>query len=138
MVDLSLDLSSNTSPTYRDFLVLAGDLVLTSDAGTAGTNPVLQDILQRLQFFFAEWFLDNTQGLPWFTQILVKNPDQPTIDAIFQNVILGTPGVIQLSSYNFSPNNAQRILSISFIAVTTSGTVNYSGVIAPVTGGVNQ
>lgn len=131
MVDLSLDLIS----PVKDLLVLSGDLVLTSDANANGTNPVLQDILQRIQFFSGEWFMDNSQGIPWFQQILVKNPNQAAIDAIFKNVILGTPGVVQLSSYSFTPNLTHRTLIISFIAITTSGTVNYNGTIAPVTGG---
>jgi hypothetical protein len=137
MVDLSIDLTP-TSATYKDLLVTEGDLTLTSDANPNGTNPVLQDIIQRIQFFLGEWFLDSTQGVGWFQQILVKNPDQPTVDAIFQNVILGTPGVNQLSSYSFTPNFTTRTLNVSFIAVTTSGTVNYNGVVAPVTGVANS
>lgn len=134
MVDLSLDLSNKQSSNFADLLVVNSDLVLTSDSDVNGTNPVLQDILQRIQYFLGEWFLDNTQGLPWFQQILVKNPNQSAIDAIFKNVILGTPGVLQLSSYNFSPNPGIRVLTVFFNAVTTSGTVNYNGTIAPVGG----
>jgi hypothetical protein len=142
MVDLALDLNPGdvSLPTYKDLLVVNNDLLLTSDAYPANTqpkatNPVQQDILQRLRFFLGEWFLDNTQGVPWFQQILVKNPNQANIDAIFQNVILGTPGVIQLLSYSFTPNPEQRTLLVTFKAQTTSGVVVYSGNISPVSGG---
>lgn len=137
MVDISLDLdpAHKNQPGYRDLLIINNDLVLTSDANPVGTNPILQDILQRMRFFLGEWFLDNTQGLPYFQQILIKNPDQSKIDAIFSNLILGTPGVLQLSSYSFDSNKAKRVLTVSFNCVTTSGTVSYSGTIAPVTGG---
>lgn len=136
MVDLSLDLNPahKGQQGYRDLLVLGGDLVLTSDADPDGTNNILQDILQRLCFFLAEWFLDNTQGLPYFQQILVKNPDQSKVDSIFVNAIMGTPGVTQLSSYSFTVNRATRVLSISFSCITTSGVVSYSENI-PITGG---
>lgn len=129
MADISLDLRPQSS-TYKDLLVVNNDLILTSDANPAGTNNVQQDILQRLSFFLGEWFLDNTIGLPWFQQILVKNPDISKIDALFVNTILGTPGVVNLASYSFTPNFAQRTLKIAFSAVTTSGTVNYSGSIS--------
>lgn len=137
MADISLDLDPTHSgfASYKDLLVVDNDLCLTSDANAAGANPVLQDILQTLRFFLGEWFLNNTEGVPYFQQILVKNPDQSKIDAIFSNLILGRPGVEQLSSYNFTVNNAQRILDVSFRCVTTRGVVNYSGSIATGNGG---
>lgn len=126
MADISLDLNP-ASPTYKDLLVVDGDLILTADANPAGTNNIQQNILQRLSFFLGEWFLDNTQGLPYYQQILIKNPDQSKIDAIFVNSILGTPGVTQLLSYTFTPVFASRLLKVSFSALTTAGKVNYSG-----------
>lgn len=128
-MDLSLDLNK-LSPNYRDLLVINGDLVLTSDAPNApqgATNPVLQDVLQRINFFLGEWFLDNTQGVPWFQQILVKNPDQAKIDALILNTILGTPGILTVTSYSFTPNFAQRTLTVSFSAQATSGPIDYTG-----------
>lgn len=133
-MDISIDLNV-ASPNYRDLLVLSQDLVITSDVNPSGTNPILQDILQRIRMFLGEWFLDNTQGIPYWTQILVKNPSQSKINAIFQNVILGTPGVQILTTYSISINAATRVLTVSFTCQTTSGKVNWSGLIAPVTGG---
>lgn len=134
MADLSLDLSP-ASPTYKDFLVVSGDLILTADAESGGNNPVEQDIVQRISMFLGEWFMDNTQGTPWFQQILVKNPDQSNIDGIFRNIILGTPGVVSLTSYQFTADTAKRTLSVKYSALTTSGKVNYNGVLAPVYSG---
>lgn len=143
MADIALDynpLHKGTS-AYKDLLVVNGSLLLTSDAYPIGqvpvlaTNPILQDVIQSISFFLAEWFLDNTQGLPYWQQILIKNPDQSKIDAIFKNVILGRPGVQQLSQYSFSPNFVTRVLTITFRAVTTQGVVVYSGTLNPVTGG---
>jgi len=131
MSDISLQLDAASS-NYKDFLIVDGDLILTADAQAGGNNPVQQDIIQRLSMFLGEWFMDNTQGTPWFQQILVKNPDEPAIDGIFQNIILGTPGVLRLTSYKLEPNVVQRTAQIQFVALTTSGTVNYNGVLAPV------
>lgn len=137
MADLSLDLNP-ASLTYKDLLVVNNDLIFTSDAQAGGNNPVLQDVLQRLSMFLGEWFLDNTQGTPWFQQILVKNPSLSAIDAIIKNIILGTPGVAQLVSFAFMPNLSKRTGSISFSLLSTSGKVNYNGLLAPVYGSPQQ
>ena len=126
MADLSLDLNK-ISENYRDLLVLNGDLTLTSDVNENGTNPVLQNIIQNLSFFLGEWFLDNTQGIPWFQQILVKGTDSAVVDAIIKNTIMATPGVQTLTSYSFSINTAFRTATISFSVLTSTGTVSYSG-----------
>lgn len=73
--------------------------------------------------------MDNTIGIDYFGQILVQNPSQSKIDAIFINQILNIPGVNQLNSYSFSPNIINRQLKISFSAESVSGTVDYAGLI---------
>lgn len=140
MVDIALDLipSDEDTSKYRDLLVENGDLVLTADAYQSppsySPNPVVQDILQRVRFFAGEWFLDNTQGLPYFQQILVKNPNQYTIDGLFLYTLMNTPGVISVNQYSISINSTTRVLSISFRCTTSTGTISYSGAV-PVTGG---
>lgn len=132
MADLSLDLSSTASPTYKDLLVVNGDLVLTSDVEAAGTNPVLQDIIQSLSMFQGEWFMNNSEGIPWFQQILIKNPDLSKIDAIIQNVIAGRPGVEAILNYSSKFNSSNRSLTITFRVRTTTGTIDYTGAFGPV------
>jgi hypothetical protein len=129
MVDLALDLNPASSH-YKDFLLINNDLALTSDAQPGSTNNILQSIIQRLSFFLGEWFLNNTEGVPWFQQILVKGPNQSAIDGILKNVILGTLGVTGLSSYSFTPNLTGRTLAVTFSVTTTSGPVDYSGTIS--------
>lgn len=128
MVDISIDLQTG------DLLIIDGDLVLTSDIDPRGTNPILQDIIQRMRLFYKEWFLDNTKGVPWFQQIFVKNPDLSKIDAIFIELILSTRGVDSLISYSFTPNMAMRSFEIVFSAQTILGVVDYSGTL--ISGGI--
>lgn len=126
MVDLSLDLTESSS-TYRDLLFENNDLVLTSDANPAGTNPILQDLLQLLSFYAGEWFLNNTEGFPWLQAVFVKNPNLGQIDALLQNEISSAPGVTQLLSYSSNANFEFRVLNVTFSVMTTSGKVNWSG-----------
>src|SRR5882672_11274251 len=124
MADIMLDLNP-ISPTLNDLLIRDGDLVITPDTLSA----VRQHILQRLRIFLGEWFLNNQVGLPFFQQILIKNPDQSKIDALLRNQIQGTPGVEALNSYSFSPDFTLRVLTVSFSARCTGGTVDYEGLI---------
>lgn len=126
MADLSLDLNP-LSPTYGDLLVINGDLVLTSDANPSGANPVLQDILIRLRTFAGEWFNDNTLGVPWFQNILVKNPDVSLVNSILKNEILSTPGVLHLDSFTSKVSMAPRKLTVAFSCTSQTGTISYSG-----------
>lgn len=123
MSDLALVLAKN-DVNYGDLAIVNNDLAFVD-----GKEAILQHILQSLRMFFAEWFLDTGRGVPYFQQILVKNPDKPKIDALFIDVITGVPGVEQLNSYNFDADFTKRILSIKFSAATTSGVVDYAGLV---------
>ncbi len=122
MADLALQLDP-VSQNLNDLDLVDGDLRLTSTT----IEDVRQNILQRLRVYLGEWFLDNTIGVPYYQQILVKNPDQSKIDAIYINQIMGTRGVQQLNSYSFSPNLTTRVLNLAFSAQTVKGKVDYQG-----------
>lgn len=126
-MDLSIDINP-ASATYRDLVLVAGDLALTSDVNPAGTHYILQNILQRLSMFRGEWFLNKTIGVPYFQQILVKSPNKAVVDRIFQDTVLSTPGVRAMLSYTSAfKYGASRLLTIAFRADTVAGIVSYSG-----------
>lgn len=123
MSDIALDLNP-LSPTVNDILIQNNDLVLVD-----GSQAILQDLLQRLRFFYGEWFLDITLGIDYFNQILVKNPNLGNINAIMINTIVTTPGIQQLNSYNLTTNYITRQVFIQFSAQTTKGQINYAGLL---------
>jgi hypothetical protein len=131
MSDLAL-ITTKGDPNYGDIQFLNGDLVLLDSADPIqGPQEILQNVMINLRIFLGEWFMDNTLGVPWFQQILVKNPDQGAIDAIIIKTITDTPGIIQLISYSSTIDTASRGMTIQFKAQTTSGTVNYNGLVNP-------
>lgn len=125
MSDISLDLNKASS-SYKDYLLIDNDLALTSDAQTGGADPVQQDVLQALSCFQEEWYLDLSLGVPWLQQILVKNPNQADIDALFRNTILSRRGAVQLLAYDFNPQFLTRRLEDTFTLQRTTGIVDYS------------
>lgn len=128
MVDISLDLDPSSN-TYKDVLVQNGGLVLTSDSNQNGTDPVVQNVIQRMQWMLGEWFLDVTGGVPWFQEIFIKNPDQDKVDALLLGVITTTPGIVAVTYYDFGLNKTNRSVSVNFRAQKTAGTVSYNGVV---------
>lgn len=103
MSDLKLD--SDTG----DLLLVNGDLILTS-----GADAIRQHISQRLKSFAGEWFLDLDSGLPYYRDILVKNPNAPAVAGLLQEEIIKTPGVLELQDFNLNLDRATRSLKVSF------------------------
>ena len=105
MVDIKLD------PVTHDIDLSSGGFELVD-----GVDAIRQHVAIRLQFFQGEYFLDESRGVPYFTDILVKNPDLVLIRSIFRQVILETPGVISITDYQLDLDAALRELSVSFFA----------------------
>lgn len=125
-MDLSLDFDI-LSASYRDLLVRNGDLVFTSDGAPGGTHYIYQDILQRLRTCLGEWFLNTTIGMPYYQLLFVKGARRADIDAAIQNIIVSTPGVLRLLSYQATYTTADRLVKVSFTCATSSGNVSYNG-----------
>lgn len=106
-------------PTTGDLDIRQHRLRLTSDLGTY----VAQRIAQRCKLFLAEWYLNVRKGLPFFRDILVKDPDLDLVQSIFAEVILTTSGVAQLTMYTQTLDVATRALSITFSCTLTNGEV---------------
>ena len=121
MTDIAIDYNPLSS-TYQDIQIVNGDLVIVD-----GPQAILQNIIQTLGLFLGEWFLNVNLGIDYYGQILVKNPIQSTVDAIFINQILNVPGVTALLAFSFNPNFVTRILALTFKAQVTGGIVDYTG-----------
>lgn len=111
---MAIDLKLDT--TTHDLAVEGYDLALVTDL-----DQIVQSLRIRLQFFFGEWYLDNTQGVKLYETVFVKNPNLRLIAAAFKATILDTPGVLSILEYNQSFTNESRSLLVSFRVNTTFG-----------------
>ena len=104
----------------------SGDIEITNNNIdlVLGQEEVRQRLLQRLRTFLGEWFLDKSIGVPYFQDILVKNPNLNLVDAILKVEITETPGVLELLEYDSSLNKSTRQFSVTFTARTISGNVD--------------
>jgi len=110
--------------TQGDIELVNGDLSLTQ-----GADAIVQHLKQRLKTFLGEWFLDNRVGIPYFQQILIKNPDPLVLDTIFKSVVLNTPGVQELIEFDIDLEVATRIMTLTFRARTIDGEIDFSQVL---------
>lgn len=74
-----------------------GDLVVNPTTGVSITDSVAQAITIRLQWFFDEWRLAPQYGVPYFEEILVKNPSTLRVRQIIRDEILSVEEVEQVT-----------------------------------------
>lgn len=104
MSDLALD-------TFGELDWVGNDLYFVT-----GADAVAQHLKIRLRLIRGEWFLDTRAGVPYYSQIWVKNPNLSAIEAVFRQAIITTPGVEKLERYDQSFEVSTREFSISFTA----------------------
>jgi hypothetical protein len=121
--DLALDLNP-LSTAFKDIFPTGGDFAMVSDK-----DQIRQNLLQTLNVYLGEWYLDNTIGVDYYGTILVKNPDLAAINATLISTILGVAGVQSILSFNTKIDSEGRSLTVSFKAQTTDGIVSYAGTI---------
>ena len=95
-----------------------------------GAAWVRQAIETSLSLVKGEWFLDPTLGMPYFDQVLVKNPNLSLVRSVFKKAILAVPHVTGLPTLDLSFDRAARELSLSFVATTDLGLVSGSWPVA--------
>lgn len=100
------------------------DYVFGQGAGEFLVNTpeaVAQAVQTRLLLAQGEWYLDQTEGTPYSTQILGTGT-QDLYDQAIKERILGTPGVTAIVSYA-SLLDADRALTVACTIDTLYGTV---------------
>ncbi len=102
-----------------------GDLYLDSTGSTTsvtGREAIAQHVLIRLRFFLGEWHLDRREGVPYWQQILVRNPDMAAVTEAFRQTVARTPGIASVRTLVLALDGPSRTLTISRLeAVTTEG-----------------
>jgi len=78
---------------------------------------VAQQIECRLETFRGEWFLDNTLGVPFFAQVLLKTNDKARLGAVFKAEILKLSEVIRIEQLESNIDKSTRTYNITKLVV---------------------
>lgn len=84
-------------------------------------DGIRQQVMLRLGFFKGEWFIDEDLGIPWYEEILVKNPNLIRIREIFREAILSVTGIKELTFLDLLFDPPARTLTVTFRASTDLG-----------------
>ena len=104
--------------------VVGGDLNLIE-----GPDEISQIASQRLRFFFGEWFLDTSRGIPYFEEILKKRVNASRIDGEFIEQLTNVPGVTLVEQYDAVFDPGARTLTVTAQLQTIDGSINFSEVL---------
>lgn len=89
----------------------------------SGVDYVRQKIAVRLKFFLGEWFRDTRQGVPWFRDVLVQNPDLNVIRSVYRAVILSVQEVSSVDRIDLVWTKPLREVAVEFDATLVAGGV---------------
>lgn len=115
-------LVDSTLPIKNDLTLTDYDLVLVDEI------EALRQLLQiKLQFFLGEWYLDTSKGVPFYTDILLPNPELNKIQAIIKAAISESEGVKDFLVFDATFDRAARRLNVSFTVDTIYGEISVTG-----------
>ena len=119
LLDLALSAASH------DLLLSStNDLMLIGNA-----ERVAQQIKISLKAFLGEWFLDTGFGIPYFEEMLVKNPNMMIVREIIRDRILAVPGVMTVITLDVEIDRSARTLRITHETQTAEGLVTETEVL---------
>lgn len=105
-----------------------GDILVTDNrlTLTEGLEAIRQHLWVKLQIFLGEWFLDNEIGVPWFRDVLIKNPSFVVVQQVLKDQILTTQGVLELLEFDFELNTTTRVATLNFKARCDDGIIDFT------------
>lgn len=88
----------------------------------SGAEATRQRAECELAFFLGEWFLDVRKGVPYYRDVLVKNPDLEVVRSVLRRVLLEVPGIVSVSRLDVAPPAGNRRAAIDWEAQHSDGT----------------
>lgn len=83
----------------------------------------IQEIGTRLRLLRGENFLDLREGVPYFTEILIKGVDVARVRSLIRQTIASVPGVVDVPVVDVSLDRSARALIVAFEARHATGRV---------------
>ncbi|SHI61668.1 hypothetical protein SAMN02745671_01163 [Anaerovibrio lipolyticus DSM 3074] len=112
MYDLAMNINTN------DLILQDRDLMVIDNA-----ERVAQQIVIQLRFFYGEWFLDTSDGVPYFEYVLVKNPNLNHVRQVIREAIEKVPEVSKINYIKLNFDKVNRVLYVSYEVETEYGLI---------------
>lgn len=95
-----------------------GDLMVTKNGDILLKNSVAQKIRIRLLWFAGEWRWNKEEGMPYFSDLLIKNPDTDYFESLIREKIFEVEEVVDVKEVSVTYDNKTRAAVIRFTAFT--------------------
>lgn len=101
-----------------------GDLLIEN--GLLKITPTIQEatkqrLLIKMRTYLGEWYLDLSQGVPYFQTILRKGTPKDVVDTIFRTIIIEDENIRRIDK--FSSRIQDNIYFLDFTAVVETGQI---------------
>jgi hypothetical protein len=110
--DIAMNINTN------DLVLQDGDLMLIDDA-----ERVAQQILISLRFWYGEWFLNTSDGVPYLEYILIKNPNIAHVRQVLTEAIEQVEGVQSVDNMTIDFDRQGRRLAVDYAVTTNYGLI---------------
>jgi hypothetical protein len=108
---------------------VAGDLVLPRVLVTSTNACILQSVIDGLNLWLGEWFLDQNDGFPW-PQILGNPPNVKAAFAALRKFLLSVQGIVSVV-VGGNYNSSKRALAFNYSAQLANGAILTGGSATP-------
>ena len=107
-----------------DILLTAdNDLYINPKGDITLKNSVAQKIRIKLLWFEGEWRWDEEKGLPYFSELLIKNPDIDGFAELIREEIFAVDEVVEVRDVTIEYDKTTRKAKIKYIALTDLETI---------------
>lgn len=106
MLDLKLDTQGHLEINNYDLQLVSG------------VDQITQNLSIRLKFILGEWYLDVTQGIPYYEDILIKATNQYRIESILKQEIVDTKNIAEITQFSTEYDNLIRLFTVRFTCKT--------------------
>ena len=93
------------------------DLFITEDGDIMLTDSVRQAVNVRLLWFFAENRFFPDYGVPYFEEVLIKNPSRDRIRALIRTECLSVDGVNDVTNVDIRIDGKTRVAKITYTLI---------------------
>jgi hypothetical protein len=106
-------------------VIPAGDLALKNGSPyfIEGVDYIRQKLSVRFRFFLGEWFLNQLEGVPYFRDVFLHDPNLDVVTTLFKGIALDCPGVLSVKRFRLIFEPVTRTASFDFVAIVDGGVI---------------
>ena len=101
----------------------SGDIVISEKGDIVLRNSVAQKINIRLRWLAGEWRWDEDEGLPYFENLMIKDPDIDIFESYVREKIFEVDEVIKVGDVKITFDSKTRKAKIAYVAYTDFETI---------------